>query len=37
MKSSLAGSEDLLPLLRQSEILVDVFIGSVARSHILDG
>ena len=37
MKSSLARSEDLLPLLRQNEVLVDVFIESVARSHILDG
>ena len=36
-QSSLTRSGDLLPLLRQNEILVDVFIGSVARSHILDG
>ena len=36
-RSSLVRSGDLLPLLHQNEILVDVFIGSVARSHILDG
>ena len=37
MKSSLARRGDLLPLQSLDKILVDVFIGSVARSHVLDG
>ena len=37
MKSSLARRGDLLPLQSLDKILVDVFIGSVARSHIFNG